>query len=125
MVTALAEIAEVEDIDQLAIEQFHAKSKELANLSAYSLVNGDQKAISFDVQGGFQGELGFAVIETTDDDVILERVEELVVEMVACKKENALDLMFIAVVNIVEMRSQVRRSEQRRHASRFVHAVNS
>jgi inorganic pyrophosphatase/exopolyphosphatase len=125
MVTALAEIAEVEDIDQLAIEQFHAKSKELANLSAYSLVNGDQKAFSFDVQGGFQGELGFAVIETTDDDVILERVEELVVEMVACKKENALDLMFIAVVNIVEMRSQVRRSEQRRHASRFVHAVNS
>lgn len=108
LVTALSDIADVENIDELAVQQFHAKSRQLANLSAYSLVNGDQKTFSFHVQHGFQGEVGFAVIETTDDEVILKRVEELVVEMVACKKENSLDLLFLAVVNIVELRSQVR-----------------
>lgn len=108
LVTALSDIADIEDIDELAVQQFQAKSRQLANLSAYSLVNGDQKTFSFHVDNGFQGDVGFAVIETTDDEVILQRVEELVVEMVACKKENSLDLLFLAVVNIVELRSQVR-----------------
>jgi manganese-dependent inorganic pyrophosphatase len=107
LVAALSEIAEVEDIDELAVQQFQAKSRQLAFLSAYSLVNGDQKTFSFNVESGFQGELGFAVIETTDDEVILKRVEQLAVEMVACKKEKSLDLLFLAVVNIVKLRSQV------------------
>ncbi|KAG7368041.1 inorganic diphosphatase [Nitzschia inconspicua] len=40
LVAALADIAEIEDIDALAVEQFQAKSRQLANLSAYSLVKG-------------------------------------------------------------------------------------
>ncbi|KAG7347411.1 inorganic diphosphatase [Nitzschia inconspicua] len=107
LVAVLADIAEIEDIDSLAVKQFQAKSRQLANLSAYSLVHGDQKTFSFHVEQGFQGDLGFAVIETTDDDVILKRVEELVVEMVACKKENSMDLLFLAVVNIVKLQSQL------------------
>jgi manganese-dependent inorganic pyrophosphatase len=107
IVTALAEIAEIDDIDELAVHQFRAKSKELIHLSAYSLVLGDQKIFSFNKSGGFHGEIGFGVIETTDDEVILERVDELVVEMVAAKKEQSLDVVFLAIVNIVKLHSKL------------------
>lgn len=107
VVTILAELAEIEDINELAKRQFHAKSKELKNLSAYSLVHGDQKSFSFDRPGGFAGELGFAVIETTDDEAILARVDELVEEMQASKKESSLTLLYVAIVNIVKLHSNL------------------
>ena len=104
MVAVLAEIAGVTDIQLLASKQFKAKSKELANLSAHALVNGDQKAFSFDAPG-FIGEIGFAVVETTDDDIILEKAGKLIPEMVACKKEKNLSMIFLAIVNIVKLKS--------------------
>jgi manganese-dependent inorganic pyrophosphatase len=107
IVTVLAELAEIDDINELAKKQFHAKSKELKNLSAYSLVHGDQKTFSFDQPGGFNGELGFAVIETTDDEAILSRVDQLVEEMIASKKERSLKLLFVAIVNIVDLHSSL------------------
>lgn len=106
IVAVLAEIAGVEDIQFLASQQFKAKSKELAHLSAHALVNGDQKSFSFDASG-FVGEIGFAVVETTDDDIILEKTKELIPEMVACKKEKNLSMIFLAVVNIVELKSKL------------------
>ena len=76
----------------------------MALLSAVALVNGDQKSFSFDA-AGFKGEIGFAVVETTDDDAILDRVDELLPELVACKKEKNLNCIFLAVVNIVKLKS--------------------
>lgn len=109
IVTILAELAEVEDIDDHAKKQFHAKSKELKNLSAYSLVHGDIKSFSFNQPGGFEGNVTFAVIETTDDEAILTRVDEIVGEMKASKKEfeKKSDLLFVAIVNIVDFHSHV------------------
>jgi inorganic pyrophosphatase/exopolyphosphatase len=104
MVAVLADISEVNDIQLLASQQFKAKSKELAGLSAVALVNGDQKGFSF-VDKGFSGDIGFAVVETTDDEAILSRVEELLPELVACKKEKDLSMLFLAVVNIVQLKS--------------------
>ena len=104
IVAVLAEIAGVENIQLLAQMQFKAKSKELANMSAHSLVNGDQKIFSFDASG-FTGDIGFAVVETTDDDVILKKTKQLIPELVACKKEKNLSMIFLAVVNIVELKS--------------------
>lgn len=104
MVAVLAEIAGVKDIQFLASQQFKAKSRELASLSAHALVNGDQKTFSFSASG-FTGEIGFAVVETTDDDVILQKAGKLIPEMVACKKEKKLAMLFLAVVNIVELKS--------------------
>jgi len=104
MVAVLAEIAGVHDIQLLATQQFKAKSKELATLSAHALVNGDQKAFSF-IASGFSGEIGFAVVETTDDDVILQKAGKLIPELVACKKEKNLSMIFLAIVNIVKLRS--------------------
>ena len=65
MVAVLADIAGVDDIQLLASQQFKAKSKELANMSGHALVNGDQKTFSFEASG-FNGDIGFAVVETTD-----------------------------------------------------------
>lgn len=106
MVAVLCELTGVDDINFLASQQFKAKSRELAGMSAVSLVNGDQKSFGFSTEA-FQGEVGFAVVETTDDAVIMDRKDELVHEMMAVKKEKGLTLLFLAVVNIVELRSQL------------------
>eukprot|EP00980_Cylindrotheca_fusiformis_P017055 scaffold5234_cov131-Cylindrotheca_fusiformis.AAC.2 len=106
MVAVLADIAGVDDIQKLASDQFKAKSRELANLSAVNLVNGDQKTFSFNEEQ-FQGEIGFAVVETTDDDAILNRIDELLPELVACKREKGLQAIFLAVVNIVQLHSKL------------------
>jgi len=106
MVAVLAEIAEVEDIQLLASQQFKAKSKELAGLSAHGLVNGDQKTFSFKTDS-FDGDIGFAVVETTDDAVIIDRLDELLPEMVACKIEKGVKALFLAVVNIVTLKSNL------------------
>ncbi len=103
MVAILSEIAEVDDIQFLASQQFKAKSKELAGLSAHGLVNGDQKSFSFKTEK-FEGDVGFAVVETTDDAVIIDRLDELLPEIVACKKEKELSGLFLAVVNIVSLK---------------------
>lgn len=103
MVAVLAEIAEVKDIQLLASQQFKAKSKELAGLSAHGLVNGDQKCFSFKTET-FQGDIGFGVVETTDDGVIIDRLDELLPEIVACKMEKGMSALFLAVVNIVSLK---------------------
>ena len=108
MVAVLSDIAEVDDIQLLASRQFKAKSRDLASLSAVGLVNGDQKSFSFDIpNGGFKGDLGFAVVETTDDQVIMKRLNELLPELVACKKERGYSVLFLAIVNIVELHSNL------------------
>lgn len=106
MVAVLAEIAQVDDIQFLASQQFKAKSKELAGLSAHGLVNGDQKSFSFKTDK-FDGDVGFAVVETTDDAVIIDRLDELLPEIVACKKEKGLSALFLAVVNIVSLKGSL------------------
>jgi inorganic pyrophosphatase/exopolyphosphatase len=103
MVAVLSEIAAVDDIQFLATQQFKAKSRELAGLSAHGLVNGDQKSFSFKTES-FDGDVGFAVVETTDDAVIVDRLDELLPEIVACKKEKGLTALFLAVVNIVSLK---------------------
>jgi len=103
IVAVLSEIAQVDDIQLLATQQFKAKSKELAGLSSHGLVNGDQKSFSFKTEK-FEGDVGFAVVETTDDAVIIDRLGELLPEIVACKKEKELSALFLAVVNIVSLK---------------------
>lgn len=106
IVAVLSEICQVDDIQLLASQQFKAKSRELAGTSAFGLVNGDQKTFSFEAPN-FSGDIGFAVVETTDDQVILEKIPELIPELVACKKEKNLACIFLAVVNIVKLHSSL------------------
>ena len=57
MVAILVQLAEVEDVQFLASQQFKAKSSELAGLSANSLCNGDQKVFTFKTDQ-FDGSVG-------------------------------------------------------------------
>ncbi len=106
MVSILAEIAGVTDIQELASKQFKAKSSDLAGLSSESLVTGDQKVFTFKTST-FDGSVGFAVIETTDDGVILERVDELINALIVDKEKKGMDVLFLAVVNIIELRTKI------------------
>ena len=107
MVALLAKITAVDDVQRLASEQFKAKSKQLASLSANQLANGDCKTFGIDGGGGASLQVGFGVIETTDDDVILARRDELLVELRSLRREKQIDVLFLAVVNIVELRSKL------------------
>lgn len=104
MVAILSEIAGVDDLQQLATDQFRAKSLELAGLSAEALVNGDQKVFTFKTEK-WEGSVGFAVIETTDDDVILSRADELLVALAQDKESKGLSILYLGVVNIVKLKS--------------------
>lgn len=104
MVAVLVELAEVVDVQFLASQQFKAKSSELAGLTADQLVNGDQKVFTFKTEK-FDGSVGFAVVETTDDAVILNRADELMIALSEDKESKGLSVLFLAVVNIVELRS--------------------
>lgn len=104
LVSILAELSGVQDIQALASEQFKAKSQELVSCTADILVNGDQKCFKFHTSS-FQGEIGFAVIETTDDEVITARCSELKASLLESKQKRGLKCLFLAVVNIVLMRS--------------------
>ena len=77
MATVLTDIAGVKDVQLLASQQFKAKSAELETLTANALVTGDQKIFTFKTDC-FDGSMAFAVVETTDDEVILKRSVEIV-----------------------------------------------
>lgn len=106
MVAVLVELAEVADVQFLASQQFKAKSSELATLSAHALITGDQKVFTFKTES-FAGSVGFAVVETTDDEVIMSRADELLVALSEDKEAKGLSVLFLAVVNIVKLRSNL------------------
>lgn len=99
MVAILCEICDVTDIERLAQMQFKAKSQELECLTARQLCTGDMKEFSFNTPS-FRGTVGFSVIETIDDGVILARKEELIAELLVVRGDMGLDLLYLAVVNI-------------------------
>lgn len=106
MVAVLVDLAEVEDVQFLATQQFKAKSSELAGLTAKALCNGDQKVFTFKTEI-FDGSVGFAVVETTDDEVIMNRAAELLLALSEDKEEKKLTVLFLAVVNIVLLRTNL------------------
>lgn len=106
MVAVLVELAEVEDVQLLASQQFKAKSSELATMTPKALCNGDQKVFTFKTDK-FEGSVGFAVVETTDDDVIMDKALDLLVALEEDKKEKGLSILYLAVVNIVKLRTNL------------------
>jgi inorganic pyrophosphatase/exopolyphosphatase len=106
IVAILVELVGVTDVQDLASRQFKAKSHELAGLTSHALINGDQKVFSFKTDN-FSGSIGFAVIETTDDDVIMSRSAELLVALQEDKEAKKLEALFLGVVNIVKLKSNL------------------
>jgi inorganic pyrophosphatase/exopolyphosphatase len=100
MVAVLVELAGVADVSQLASQQFRAKSKELAFLSSEQLINGDQKIFTYQTDS-FIGSVAFAVIETTDDEVILKRSGEILIALGEDKEKKGVSITFLAVVSCI------------------------
>ena len=74
----------------------------LSALTAYQLCEGDMKVFSYSTSR-FSGSVGFAVIETTDDEVILARAEELL-DLLHLPR-SYYEVLYLAVVNIVALHS--------------------
>ena len=104
MVALLVQYCGVDDVNVMCAEQFKAKSKNLAAMSAYSLVSGDIKQFKM---GPTPTKVAFAVIETTDPEAMLKRADEFVPEMAVAKTELGVDLIFVAIVDIVKLESHV------------------
>lgn len=105
MVTMLCKAVQLADPNDLAKALFKAKSKNLALLSAHQLIRGDQKTFEFKRSDGSKLSIGFGVVETTDIDAMLARRTELLLECRALKKEESLDMVFLALVDIANLHS--------------------
>jgi len=107
MTSMLVQHTGLEDVNQFAAKQFRAKSLELSLMSAYSLVNGDFKIFNFNdsTKPTTTYSIGFGVIETTDADASLKRINEIIPEMVETRTEKKLTAMMVAVVDIVNLNS--------------------
>mmetsp|Transcript_4477 Transcript_4477/g.10555 ORF Transcript_4477/g.10555 Transcript_4477/m.10555 type:complete len:236 (-) Transcript_4477:372-1079(-) len=98
----LAEYAGVKDINALANEQFKAKAQILLRHPISTILRMDLKRFNI---AGFN--LVFAVCETPDVSVLLEKREHLLQEMDSLKSEGMDDLVFFAMINIVDLKSQL------------------
>lgn len=106
MVSMLVQYCGVEDVNDLCARQFKAKSQNLATMSAYALVGGDLKQFKLGEDGG-PVRLAFAVVETTDPAAMIARTGEFIPELVALRAELGVDLIFLAIVDIVGLESHV------------------
>lgn len=107
IVSMLVQFADVEDVNLLCAKQFKAKSRSLAAMSAHALCSGDLKQFKLG-KGEKPVRVAFAVVETTDSAAMLERTAEMVPELVAVRTSmESCDLMFLAIVDIVELRTHL------------------
>lgn len=103
MVSILAEIAGVQDIQDLAQKQFYAKSQELLHMTAIELVEQDLKR--FNLKGAnFDGPIGICTIEAVGvDEMLKARETEIVAALHLVKEKTKYGAIIMAVVNIVDL----------------------
>jgi len=82
-VALLSSFGEVEDVNELAMRLFTAKTNWIVGLGAYEMVRGDQK--NFEVNGV---RLSIAVLEVTAVDPVLKVAEDLMIQMRVFKYEK-------------------------------------
>lgn len=126
MVSMLVQYTEIDDVNELAARQFRAKSHELSVMSPFQLVNGDMKTFKFtacpvtnndsdanetkdvaDTIAATVYSVGYGVIETTDAEASMARIQHLIPEMRTTREEKGLSVYFLAVVDIVHMTSSL------------------
>ncbi|EKX45619.1 hypothetical protein GUITHDRAFT_71141 [Guillardia theta CCMP2712] len=104
MAHRLAEETGYQSLDELASLQFKAKSEELAAMDPEDLIANDLKVFELDGKS-FQGKLAISVIETTDTEPVLARVESLRSTMAKMKAHKKVEIMLVFVVDIVRLKS--------------------
>jgi manganese-dependent inorganic pyrophosphatase len=99
MAVRLAQIANVDDMVALGRAMFEAKSA-LAGYSAKEIVLLDYKTYKMS-----DLDVGFGVAETINPSELLQRKIELLLAMQEAKNEQKLDLLYFAIVDVLEKRS--------------------
>eukprot|EP00944_MAST-04C_sp_MAST-4C-sp1_P014945 g14945.t1 len=103
VVSTLAKICDVDDIDAYAQQQFKAKSKMVFLFSPAELVRGDQKKFDFKSSNpNWSGSFGWGTLECVDLQPVIERREAILAECAAAKKEQECDFFMFTAVNIVD-----------------------
>lgn len=92
----LAELAEIEDIQQLALDIFKAKSN-LTQLTDQEIVKNDYKIYEF------KKRTFINQVETVEQTKILEeKKEDLLQAMKEVKTQQKVDLLFVALTDVIE-----------------------
>ncbi len=100
-VTDLAKIAGIADIDALTLEIFKAKSN-ISALTPEQIVKNDYKVFDF------AKKTFISQIETVEqDEVIAKRKVELLTAMQAVKQAEGVDLIFLAVSDILKVNTKL------------------
>ena len=119
MVAALARLAQVNDINELANFQFNAKTEALRDMSETEIFLGDHKVFEYKPKGKKSFLVGFGVVECVGDAPreLFDRREGLVYELVlgkssipegqAQKARGPLKYSFFAIVDIVRLSSRI------------------
>ena len=97
MATLLVFLAGVEHPNQLASAMFKAKTRWFVDLGAYEMVRGDQKTFS-----AGEAKFGWATVEVTAADVVLETAAEILLELRVLKEEKGYNYVFLSVVDIIQ-----------------------
>lgn len=103
-VAVLSKIVGVENIDELANLQFHAKSKMIEKLSNTDLIKGDMK--SYLIQ---DKKIGWSTIESIEKgvEVVISKKDSMMKELLAIKKEEKMDYLFLSIVDIENKKSKL------------------
>ncbi len=96
IVKELNEIANIDNIEEYALEMFAAKS-DLGEISAKELVKVDYKEFEF---GG--ETFGVGVLETTNPDYAFNRTAEIKEALVQIQKEDELKGVMLSIVDILD-----------------------
>ncbi len=97
----LAQIAEIENTDELALEIFKAKSN-LDQLSEIELVKNDYKEYDF------AKKVGIGQIETVEQTkIIKDRKDGLLKAMKQVRAQNNIDLIFLAVTDVLQVNTKL------------------
>jgi inorganic pyrophosphatase/exopolyphosphatase len=114
-VSLLSTFAKVSDVNELARSLFKAKSMELLRCTPHQLVRGDLKTFECHCRSPDLNtttpppiiKMAFGVIETTDVSGLVKLSDKLIYELRALKTEESKDLVFLALVDIVSLNTQL------------------
>ena len=102
MAMELAKIAEITDIDAFALEIFKAKSN-VSKLSCEEIVKNDYKVFDFNGK-----KVLIDQVETVEQEsIITEKKDCLLTAMKKVKQEEAVDLLFVVITDILKVNSKL------------------
>ncbi|MFW5705245.1 MAG: manganese-dependent inorganic pyrophosphatase [Nanoarchaeota archaeon] len=99
IVEKLNKIAQIENLDNWALEMFNAKSN-LGNMDIEKVIKLDYKEFNFKGK-----KLGIGIMETTSPSYGLSRKNEIIEKMKELKSKDKLDGIFLSIIDILNQKN--------------------